>query len=212
MTLGWPIKVVIFLFAIIFHEFFHGRIAYALGDDTAKLSGRVTLNPIPHIDPFGTIILPIMSFLMGGFIIGWAKPVPYNPYNLKNPRSDSAKIGAAGPIGNFLLAGICSFLLWIILSLNIFPYNARTFAAHILVFSIFANILLAVFNLLPVPPLDGSKILAALLPERGVELLERIQPFSFMIIIVLFMLNFFSLVLLPLVYSLMRVFLFWYGG
>ena len=108
MTVGIPVKIVLFFFAIIFHEFFHGWIAYLLGDDTAKKYGRVTLNPLPHIDPIGTILIPLVSFFAGGFIVGWAKPVPFDPHKLINPKMGTAIIGAAGPGGNILLAIISS--------------------------------------------------------------------------------------------------------
>ncbi len=159
-------QFVVFIFSVMVHEVAHGITAYKLGDDTAEKEGRLNLNPVNHIDPFGSIFLPLMLFLTGSPILfGWAKPVPFNPYNLKNPEKDSALISLAGPLSNFSIAVIFGIFLRIINLLPLagdFLIPLETFLNAI----IFINLLLAVFNLVPIPPLDGSKLLFAILPHR----------------------------------------------
>ncbi|GIW67187.1 MAG: site-2 protease family protein [Candidatus Parcubacteria bacterium] len=164
----------ILIYSIILHEISHGYVAYKLGDPTAKYEGRLSLNPIPHIDPIGTILLPALTFLTSGFIFGWAKPVPYNPYNLKNPNRDSIYIALAGPLTNICLAIIFSFLY------KFFPLQAFLFGLRI-------NLVLAFFNLLPIPPLDGSKILLTKIP---LEIYQYLEIYGF-ILIIIFMIFFF---------------------
>jgi len=162
------IVIVIFLFSAVIHEVAHGEAANFLGDPTARLAGRLTLNPIKHLDPVGSIILPgfliLISMVSGtGIIFGWAKPVPFNPYNLRDQKYGTAKVALAGPLANIFLALVFGLLL------RFLPFSVNQFSQGlILVFSyiIWVNLLLAVFNLLPVPPLDGSHILFALLPAR----------------------------------------------
>jgi len=148
----------ILLFSVIIHEYMHGWTANYLGDPTAKNLGRLTLNPLAHIDPIGTILLPLILYLIssGAFLFGWAKPVPYNPYNLRDQRYGPGLVALAGPFSNLLVALIFGFLIRFL--------NLPNF---IFIFSIivYLNLLLAVFNLIPVPPLDGSKILYSLLPS-----------------------------------------------
>lgn len=150
-----------FIFSVVVHEVSHGYVAERLGDPTARLLGRLTLNPLKHIDPFGSVLLPIMLAMMNLPVIGWAKPVPYNPLMLKNPRMAAGKISAAGPASNFLLAVVFAVFL------RVLPGFGVRSAPLALSFSliIYINVLLAVFNLVPIPPLDGSKVLFALLPH-----------------------------------------------
>jgi len=149
--------VAIIIFSAIIHEVMHGVAADYLGDKTARYAGRLTLNPIPHIDPFGSILLPLVLALSGSPIFfGWAKPVPYNPYNLRPGRFSEAIVAGAGPFSNAVIAIIGG----IIIRLNFFPA-----AADIIFLIVVVNVMLCIFNLIPVPPLDGSKVLEALLPR-----------------------------------------------
>jgi len=157
------IIIVGFGFAVIIHEVAHGLMAERLGDPTARLMGRLTLNPIPHIDVFGSIILPLMLIVFRApFIFGWAKPVPVDPYNLQHPKKDMALISLAGPLSNILMAIILSIFLRILLL--VFPFANTIFNPFVTIIAI--NIALAVFNLIPVNPLDGGKILTGILPIK----------------------------------------------
>ena len=181
--------IIILLFSIVIHEVSHGTMALYLGDPTAKYAGRLTLNPIKHLDPIGSVILPLFLILMaklmgGGIIFGWAKPVPINPYNFRDQKYGSAKVALAGPGSNLAIALVFG------LALRFFPAIA-TIPGLPLMFSyiVYINILLAVFNLLPVPPLDGSHILFTFLPPG----MENIKIFlsQFGLFILLFIIFFF---------------------
>ncbi len=165
-------ELAVLIFSVIVHEISHGAVAYWLGDETAYRMGRLTLNPVSHIDPFGSVILPLLlsiPLLFGAqpIIVGWAKPVPYNPYNLKNPKTGAGMIALAGPASNILIA--CVFTALVSFS------GQATALGTAFTYVILINLMLAVFNMVPIPPLDGSKILAALLPDRSpvIEFLER---------------------------------------
>ena len=173
------IQFPILLFSITVHEFAHGYVAYKKGDDTAKIYGRLTLNPLAHIDPIGTLLLPIIAMLSGAPLFGWAKPVPVNPLRLT--RKDMLFVGLAGPLANILLAVACSFIVWFFRSFHIDGIFRLMFTYGVII-----NIVLAIFNLIPVPPLDGSRIIAGLLPEELAYKYESITPYGFFIIIVLF--------------------------
>jgi len=181
--------IIILIFSIVIHEVSHGAMANYLGDPTAKYAGRLTLNPLRHLDPIGSVILPLFLILMakltgGGIIFGWAKPVPINPYNFRDQRYGSAKVALAGPGSNLALALVFG------LTMRFFP-AVSTIPGLDLMFSyiVYINILLAVFNLLPVPPLDGSHILFTFLPP-GMENL-KIFLSQFGIFILLFIIFFF---------------------
>lgn len=179
-------ELVVFLFSVVVHEISHGYVAERLGDPTARLSGRLTLNPLKHLDPFGSVILPLLLSLPALFgqpaiIFGWAKPVPYNPYNLKNPKTGAGIIAAAGPLSNFLLAGVFGILL------RVLPQSYAPLGVMFALI-IYINVLLGVFNLVPIPPLDGSKVLFSLLPpsegaRRLAFFLERYGMFLLLIFI-----------------------------
>jgi len=154
--------VVALILSIVLHEVAHGYAANWLGDPTARLSGRLTLNPLPHIDPLGSVIVPaLLLFSSAGFIFGWAKPVPYNPYNLNNQKWGEAIVSAAGPLTNLLLAFIFAVLIRMAI-----PLGLSASFIEIASYIVFINILLAFFNLIPLPPLDGSKILESVLPYQ----------------------------------------------
>jgi len=165
------------LIALTFHEFAHAYAAYRYGDDTAKQLGRLSLNPLRHLDPLGTIMIFLVHF-------GWAKPVPVNPYRLKNPRKDMLWISAAGPLANILLALASGLLLRLLFAINSTPGSHTGTAMELFIFmvimSLQINLALAIFNILPIAPLDGSKILSGLLPARFAKfigVLERYGPF-----------------------------------
>jgi len=156
------ITIAALVMSIVIHEVAHGFMANFLGDPTARLAGRLTINPISHIDPIGSVIIPALLYIShAGLLFGWAKPVPYNPYNLKNQRWGEALVAAAGPGTNIIIALIFSILIRTSGS-----FGGTAAFVEILGYIVHINILLACFNMIPIPPLDGSKILAALLPYR----------------------------------------------
>jgi Zn-dependent protease len=191
------------LFAMVLHEYAHGWVAYRCGDSTAKLQGRLTMNPLAHIDPFGTIILPLLCLAMpGGFILGWAKPVPIDPRGMHQPRRDMALVAAAGPAMNLALAIGSALLFTLILSIEptIGTFWSKsedtsppdTWHAMLLmpiavmaVYSVLINVLLMLFNLLPLPPLDGGRILTSLLPPIVAAALMRVEPYGMFILVAL---------------------------
>lgn len=201
------------LVAITFHELSHGFIANRLGDPTARMLGRLTINPFAHIDIFGTVILPLMLliFTNGQFVFGYAKPVPVNPMNFKNPRRGMAITAAGGPITNLILA-VLSILL---LRFLVFPLSGvlpevmagKTLIplALMLEASITINVVLAAFNLLPIPPLDGGRVLVGLLPQRQAISFSKIEPFGFIIVVILIATGIASYFVIPLVNLFLRV-------
>lgn len=176
--------------SVVVHEVAHGYMAYRLGDDTAKLSGRLTLNPIKHLDPFGSVILPLLLILTGsGFIIGWAKPVPYNPNNLRNYRIGTFLVAISGVLTNIFIAVIFGLFIRFAPMLGIPAYDPLMTQPfyQIATIIVFMNIILAFFNLIPIPPLDGSKVLFSALPPqyRYIEnFLERYGIFLLLIFII----------------------------
>ena len=160
MDVRFFLYLVIILSAV-FHEYAHGWVAYRLGDTTAKDAGRLTLNPIPHIDLWGTVIVPLFLLFTSGIFIGWAKPVPYNPYNLRDQKYGSLKVGVAGPATNLMLALILG------LTLRLLAATAGpSIFLELLALIVYINIFLGLFNLIPFPPLDGSKVFADLFPRQ----------------------------------------------
>lgn len=178
----WALPV---LFAITVHEVAHGWVALRLGDKTARMLGRLTLNPVKHIDPVGTILLPGLMLAIGGFVFGWAKPVPVTWENLRHPKRDMALVAAAGPLANLLMA-----LLWaVIMKLSHVLAPSAPMIAQPLAYmgaaGIFINIVLMVLNLLPLPPLDGSRVVASFLPDRMAWKFNRIENYGFLILLLL---------------------------
>jgi Zn-dependent protease len=181
---------VVLLFSVIVHEVAHGYVALLNGDPTARMLGRITLNPIPHIDPVGTILLPLLLYIANLPIIGMAKPVPVNPLNYRNYRWGEFAVSAAGPMSNLILAGVFA----VILRLGL----ANPGLMQLAYFGVSINILLALFNLIPIPPLDGSHILAIFLPRELARLYAYLQPVGFILILILFYTGVMTAILMPL--------------
>jgi Zn-dependent protease len=194
------ISISVFLIAIVLHELAHGYMAYKLGDPTAKIAGRLTLNPIAHLDPFGTVLLPAMLiFMRSPVIFGWAKPVPINSYYFKNPRRDIFLTSLAGPGANFVLAvGFAT-----IFKTGIFPQHSPVWM--FLLYGILINLVLGIFNLIPIPPLDGSNILVSVLPADLARSYVRMGQYGFIILFALLYLGLFDRVILPLVSVITKV-------
>ncbi|UCD15592.1 MAG: site-2 protease family protein [Candidatus Omnitrophota bacterium] len=177
----------ILLISITFHEYSHGWMASKLGDPTPRESGRLTFNPLAHIDPFGTVILPFLLLVVsqGAFAFGYAKPVPINPYHFKNPKKDIMWVGLSGPAANFLLALI--LIAFLKAGIMMFPKILN----EAIILGIIINFILGTFNLIPIPPLDGSKIVASFLPYRISYKYLRMEMVGFLIMMILIMSGFF---------------------
>ncbi|MBI5506264.1 MAG: site-2 protease family protein [Deltaproteobacteria bacterium] len=201
-----------FLIAVVFHEWAHGYVASRLGDDTAERAGRLTLNPLAHIDPIGTIVLPLMLLWSGAPMFGWAKPVPVAFHRLRNPLRDMVWVAAAGPLMNLAVAVASALLRALILQLqDAAPEGA---AGGFLVaeplalmcqLSLRLNLVLAVFNMLPIPPLDGGRVAVGLLPRRLGAALAQIEPYGFFIVVALLWTNVLGVVLGPVIHLLLRL-------
>ena len=185
-------SIAVLVFSVVAHEVSHGYMAQYLGDPTARLAGRLTMNPIKHIDPVGSILVPIVTaFMPGGFVFGWAKPVPYNPYNLRDQKWGDAKVAIAGPLTNLGIAIAFSLFLRFGMGYLTSPMEAM------LQLIIYINIILAVFNLVPIPPLDGSKVLMGSLPFRYRYISEYLERYS--LVLILFFVFFLWKLFLPLI-------------
>ncbi len=173
------------LLGVTLHEAGHAYAAYHLGDDTAKRAGRLSLNPFVHVDPIGTILIPLSMKLLGAPIMfGWAKPVPVNVGRLKNPRRDDIIVSVAGPAMNFILAIVAGFLLGIVHKMG---YTEQDWVYMVLIYMVYINCLLGVLNLLPIPPLDGGHVLLGMLPYEQRRQVAKVAPFGFFIVIAILM-------------------------
>jgi Zn-dependent protease len=179
MTFDIVFQILILLMSVVLHEVAHGYAALYYGDHTAEYQGRLTLNPLRHLDPMGSIVVPIVSYLFGGFVFGWAKPVPYNPHNLKSGRWPEAFVALAGPLTNLMIA----LVFGVILRVGIHHAAGQGFL-YITATIVFVNILLAVFNLMPLPPLDGSKLLFALFPQKLYEMRGFFERYGFVLVLI----------------------------
>ncbi len=179
--LAIAVTIALVIYSIILHEISHGWVALQLGDPTAKNEGRLTLNPIAHIDVWNTILLPMMLYVMAGIILGGAKPVPINTYNFRNRRKGMMLTAAAGPATNFTIA-----LAFILLMKLTFLVRPGSINEHVLAMVVICNILLGMFNLVPIPPLDGSRVVAWLAPKEIARMLDRIERFGIMILLIVF--------------------------
>lgn len=200
MIIGLVIKFALLLVAMTVHEFSHALTAYFLGDRTAKSAGRLTLNPLAHIDPVWTLLIPIVLYISssGSFIFGAAKPVPINYWALRNPKKDMFWVGISGPLSNIIFA----FLLSLPARLVPLPEWLLVIANNL----ILINLVLGVFNLMPIPPLDGSRVAASLLPENLSRQYLLIEPYGFVILMVLVWTGFFGYFVFPIVIYLLKLF------
>ncbi len=200
------LMVIPFLLAVVIHEVSHGYVAYKLGDNTAKYMGRLTLNPIAHIDPIGTVLLPVILIIAHSPVLfGWAKPVPVNFFNLRNPKRDSAIVAAAGPASNILMAIGFAIIYHVFVHLPI-PYIQQP-TLITCVFGVELNLIFAFFNLIPILPLDGGRILAAMLPPRWAYSFSKIEPYGMYIVIALIFLGVFNAIYYALVMPLTNLLL-----
>lgn len=197
MQVDFIFVIAILIMSVVIHEVSHGYVAGMLGDPTAKLAGRLTLNPLKHLDFMGSIVVPTVTFLFGGFIFGWAKPVPYNPYNLKNQKWGPALVGLAGPFSNILVA----IFFGAFIRLNT-GFLSSAFV-EIAVYVVFINLILAIFNMVPIPPLDGSKVLFALIPYRYSYIQYKMEKYG--LILLIFFIFFLFQFIIPVISSLFQL-------
>lgn len=200
MQADFLFAIAILIISVMLHEISHGHVANLLGDPTAKYANRLTLNPLRHIEIFGSIILPVITYLLGGFILGWAKPVPYNPYNLKNQKWGPAIIAVAGPLANMFIALVFGMIIRFRTELIFLPDAFFQISTAV----IFLNLMLAVFNLMPIPPLDGSKILFAFLPYKWRNIQFIFEKYGFFLVLI-FVFFIWQILFLPFVADLFKL-------
>jgi Zn-dependent protease len=215
------IHLLVLVFSVVAHEYAHGLAAYRLGDDTARLRGRLTMNPLNHIDPIGSLVVPVVMFLSGGMMFGWAKPVPVRVGKLNDPKNDHPKVAAAGPVANLMLAFIAALGLGLVVGVSeLLPGGAAAalgggsapavFLVRLFQTGIQLNVMLAMFNLVPVPPLDGSWVLSRFLPLPARLQYEHLRNYGFLPVIgflVLMRVSPLGLVFSKVVHSVYWVFL-----
>ena len=177
------------VFGITLHEVGHGWMARRFGDRTAEMLGRLSLNPVRHIDPLGTVVVPALMLWFGGFLFGWAKPVPVNARNMRDPKRAMIAVAAAGPAANLLMAIGWALSLHVATALSGVAPTAAQFLIQVASFGIFFNILLGVFNLLPIPPLDGARVLRGVLPESLGRQLDALEPYGLILVVALLAVN-----------------------
>jgi len=194
----WALPV---LFAITVHEVAHGWVAQRLGDSTAQRLGRLSLNPIKHIDPVGTLLVPLLLFLVSPFVFGWAKPVPVTWANLRHPKRDMALVAVAGPLSNLIMALLWALVMKLGVTLGA-SNSAAMFMVYMGVAGISINLVLMVLNLLPIPPLDGGRVLAGLLPNAWAGPLNRLEAYGFVILLALLFTGVLTQILGPMVRTL----------
>ena len=201
---GFAVGVIPVLFAITLHEVAHGWAARALGDRTAEMLGRLSLNPLRHIDPVGTVLVPILVYVLSGFsfLFGWAKPVPVNPRGLRRPKQDMVAVAAAGPAANLVMGVFWAVLVVVTESSAAAGNTVGVFLSKMGQIGVLFNAILAVFNLIPLPPLDGGRVLRGLVPESFGRRLDAIEPFGLIIIVLLLSLGLIWPVMGPMIRSL----------
>jgi Zn-dependent protease len=195
--------------AVILHEVSHGVVASWFGDDTAKRAGRLTLNPIPHIDPVGSVVMPAMGALLGVPVLAWAKPVPVNPNRMRDPRGNMLLVSLAGPVTNFLLMGVAALAAKALYDPNTVPFNFGfddlPIGIQILFSFALVNLFLGLFNLVPIPPLDGSALIERVLPEKWLPNWYQFRPYGFLVLFILvFTTGFAGRILAPFADQLVR--------
>jgi len=197
----WIVPV---LFAITLHEAAHGWVAYKLGDPTAKSRGRITINPIKHIDPMGTVVVPIFLATLSGFVMGWAKPVPVEPRYFKSPLLDMALVAVAGPASNFVMACFWAFFI-VVVDAALNPSSTLSFLADMGEKGIYINIILMVLNLLPIPPLDGGRVVAGILPPSLAMPFMQLERFGMIIILLLLVSGILGKIMWPIVLHFVKI-------
>ena len=190
------LALAILIASLSFHEAAHAWTANRLGDPTARLLGRLTLNPLAHIDWIGTVLFPVLAYLSNIPLIGWAKPVPVNMNNLQAPRRDFAIVALAGPVSNVILAVIAAVLLRA--QGGMVPESGQTIFTSALVTAVSMNVLLAAFNVLPIPPLDGGNVLAGIVPESAARLIDQMRPYGFLLLYALLLLGVLDQLIFPI--------------